>query len=565
MLTTNEQLFLELVNAARLDPEGEAARQGVGLNQGLEDGTIPGTPVQPLAPNAAIQEAAADHGSWMLETDTFDHDGIVLDPEEGPSDPGDRMEAAGYDVDDQPALWGENLAWLGHPDEVDPVAAITRHHDGLYESPDHRPNLFNPQFRETGTAQALGNFTREGTTYDSSMLTHKFGLSGSDVFLTGAVYDDADGDGFYSTGEGRGDVEISAQGSAAVTWDAGGYVLPVDSEDPVSVTLGSGADAMEVTVAFPDEFTVGSGTTAQTFDRNVKLDLVDGDRILTSGDITLGAGAREVALLGAVDNDATGNAADNTFHVGRGDNTLIGGGGTDRVMFSGAREHYEITDNGDDTHTVRDTRATPESDGVNTLSEIAYLEFSDTTLSLLPPGATTELAGQLSTPGGEAVPDTALRFTLSDGSERTVTTEDNGDFQLSLPDGLTGHLEMASGAERETGLEVGDALNVLRLAVGLEPSFGPATPHDMIAADVDFSGEIDVGDALDVLRAAVGLDTEDAQPGAYVLLDPEQSLDGMDADNVSYSRGMDVEHGDAGSLLTPEAVILGDLGTTQAV
>lgn len=75
MLTPNEQLFLELVNAARLDPEGEAARQGIALNDGLDSGTIPGTPVQPLAANANIQQAAAAHSQWMLDTDTFSHTG----------------------------------------------------------------------------------------------------------------------------------------------------------------------------------------------------------------------------------------------------------------------------------------------------------------------------------------------------------------------------------------------------------------------------------------------------------------------------------------------------------
>ena len=77
MLTANEQLFLELVNAARLDPLGEAARQGIDLNEGLAPGTIADTPVQALAPNAQVQQAAAEHGQWILATDTFEHTTIV--------------------------------------------------------------------------------------------------------------------------------------------------------------------------------------------------------------------------------------------------------------------------------------------------------------------------------------------------------------------------------------------------------------------------------------------------------------------------------------------------------
>ena len=38
--TDQEQLFLELINRARLDPAGEAVRYGIDLNKGLAAGTI---------------------------------------------------------------------------------------------------------------------------------------------------------------------------------------------------------------------------------------------------------------------------------------------------------------------------------------------------------------------------------------------------------------------------------------------------------------------------------------------------------------------------------------------
>ncbi len=541
MLTPNEQLFLELVNAARLDPEGEAARQGIALNDGLDPGTIPGTPVQPLAANANIHQAAAAHGQWMLDTDTFSHTGV------GGSRPGDRMEDAGY-VFEGTRSWGENIALWRTTGTVDLLAAIEEHHDGLYASPGHRENLFAPHFRETGASQIRGEFE---TGWDASMLTHKFGLSGSDVFLTGVIYDDTDGNASYSVGEGRGDLTVSADGAVTTSWGAGGYSLGLASSPAVTVTLGSGAGAIDVTMDLSGD--------------NVKLDLVDGNRILTSGDIILGDGASEVQLLGAVDNDATGNAADNIFHVGRGDNTVIGGAGTDRVVFTGARADYTVVENGDGTVTVTDNRPGAGADGTNTVSEVAYLDFSDESLSLLPPGDATALSGHLATPNGTPVAQTALRFSLSDGSEQSLTTDATGAFDLSLPEGLTGHLSMAPDAENTTALNVSDALDVLRLAVGLEPSFGPGTPHDLIAADVDFSGDIRVDDALNVLRAAVGLEADGAAPGAHVLLGSDQTLDGMQAGDVSYDRGMDLDHHLAGAALELDVVTLGDLGATNAV
>ncbi len=544
MLTANEQLFLELMNAARLDPPGEAARQGIGLNAGLAPGTIAAMPVQPLAPNALIQKAAADHGQWMLDTDTFSHTGA------GGSSPRDRMEAAGYVFEGQSA-WGENLAIWRTTGTIDLKAVISTHYNDLYASPGHRMNIFGGQFRETGVAQSVGEFTAAGSDWNTSIITNKFGTTGASVFLTGVIYDDTDADDFYSIGEGRDAFQVSAAGSATATWAAGGYSLALSSDPAVTVTLGTGANAMQVTVDLSGD--------------NVKLDLMNGTRILTSGNVVLGDGATEVQMLGAVDNSVTGNAEDNVFYIGRGDNVVTGGGGFDTVVFTGRRSDFTIVDNGSGQFTVTDLRSGPASDGTNTVRDVAVLAFTDLTVSLLPETAVTTLTGHLSTPGAAPAANLALRVTLSDGSARLAGSDASGDFSLGLPEGLTGRLDTQPGAGSPQSLTIGDALDVLRLAVGLPPSFGPATPHDLIAADVDFSRTVSVTDALNVLRAAVGLETPGAVPGEYVLLTPGQSFEGMTTNAVTYDRGIELDHAMAGSTLDLQVVMLGDLGATQAV
>ena len=72
-------------------------------------------------------------------------------------------------------------------------------------------------------------------------------------------------------------------------------------------------------------------------------------------------------------------------------------------------------------------------------------------------------------------------------------------------------------AETDAGIDVTDALNALRLAVGLDPSFGPADPMDFVAADVNRDTNVTVTDALDILRFAVGLETDNAP--RWVFLD----------------------------------------------
>ena len=560
MLTDNEQLFLELLNRARLDPLGEALRQGIDLNEGLPDPAqglqeIDPVPVQALAPNAHIQQAAEDHGQWMLDTDSFAHVG------DGGSSPGDRMAAAGY-VFEGSWQWGENIGMFNTTGDLDAeavigegIAGFKSHFDGLYASPGHRVNMFHADFRETGVSQTLGLFTapdQTGTERDwtTSMLTHKFGLSGSSVFLTGVVYDDLDADGLYSAGEGAGAMSVTAGGTATTTWAAGGYSLALGSNPAVEVTLGDGAGAISVTVDMSDE--------------NVKLDLVNGGRLLTSGNVVLGAGASDVQMLGAVNNSVTGNAADNEFHLGRGDNTLFGGGGTDTAVFTGLSTDYRITTLGDGRTEVADLRGGPETDGTNLLTDIAFLQFSDDTLAVGPSAAgPVALTGTLRAADGTAVPGTGLRFTLSDGTVLDTLTDAGGAFGLDLPDGASGHLDLADGSGPHDQPNVGDALDILRLAVGLAPSFGPATPHDLIASDVDRSGQVGVSDALDVLRAAVGLGADGV--GDAVLLGSDQPLDHLTPSDVSYSGGMGFDGLSADAQVELTLVILGDPGATLAV
>ena len=83
--SAQEQLILELVNRARLDPAAEAVRLGISLNEGLAAGTISNASKQPLAGNAALLAAARGHSQHMINVDQFAHSGI------GDGDPQSRM------------------------------------------------------------------------------------------------------------------------------------------------------------------------------------------------------------------------------------------------------------------------------------------------------------------------------------------------------------------------------------------------------------------------------------------------------------------------------------------
>lgn len=257
--TEYEQLMLELINRARADPLGEAARLGIGLNDGLPAGSISGEPKQALAFNAILISAARGHSQWMLDVDQFSHTGV------NGSSPGDRMSAASYPFAGGWG-WGENIAWRGTTGSLDHEAFTRALHDGLFNSPGHRENLLTDRFTDIGVGSLVGSFRPSSTAYNAMMTTHKFAYSGGTAgpLLTGVVYRDLNGNGLYDAGEGVAGASVRVVGGVYHTESStsGGYALPYSSSGSLSVNFES--------------HQIGGSLirTVQATGRNIKLDLV---------------------------------------------------------------------------------------------------------------------------------------------------------------------------------------------------------------------------------------------------------------------------------------------------
>ena len=261
--TEFEQYMLEMVNRARLDPTGEASRYGIDLNEGPPQTLISSAPKQPLAFNPHLLDSARQHSQWLLANNTFSHIGV------GGSTPGGRMTAAGYVFSGSWAN-GENLAWNGTNGVVDVSASIRMNHEDLFvdtseDGRGHRINLLNGRFREIGIGAEEGPFTTGGLTYNSLMITQDFGQTDANPasFLVGVVYQDRDGDGLYSPGEGLAGVSVMpAQGTYyAVTSASGGFAIPLDATSgALTVTVSQGPLSTPIT------------KTVQLTGQNVKLD-----------------------------------------------------------------------------------------------------------------------------------------------------------------------------------------------------------------------------------------------------------------------------------------------------
>jgi Ca2+-binding RTX toxin-like protein len=319
--TAFEQLIVELINRARLDPLAEAARQGFDLNAGLAAGTITVAQKQPLAFNTRLGDAADAHSSWMLSADVFSHTGS------GGSNPGQRMLAAGYEG----WTWGENIAWSGSTGSINVAAETVNHHDMLFESAGHRVNIMNSSFREIGVGMMTGDFRYGQTTYNALMTTQNFAASGSAFFVTGVVINDLDDDRFYDIGEGLGGVTVTVRNdmvneTSMATWSSGGYSLAINSYGERDVVFTGSGIAAE------------TGVRVDLGDGNVKIDLADSNTVIASATATLLAGAANLRLIGINPIDGTGNALGNAIHGNISANVLFGLDGNDALYGGGGND-----------------------------------------------------------------------------------------------------------------------------------------------------------------------------------------------------------------------------------
>ena len=334
--TAAEQFFLELMNRARLNPEAEAALQGITLNQGIAAGTLDNSQRQVLAINPFINQAADGHSNWMRANNIFSHTGS------GGSSAQTRMSVEGYNFTGSWA-WGENIAWIGSSGALDLVDAVIQMHNNLFKSTSgHRQNLLNNYFREAGVGLSnIGPYSQGGGTYANSVTaTQNFALSGSNVYVTGVSYNDTDANNFYSVGEGIGNrtVQLFQNGVAAssmATTAAGGYSVASSGTGTIEARFSGGGLTSEV------------GARFNMNGQNVKIDLVNGNTILTSHSATLTGTAQNMTLIGVNANSAIGNGLNNTLEGNAGNNTLDGDGGADTLQGNMGNDTYFVDNAGD--------------------------------------------------------------------------------------------------------------------------------------------------------------------------------------------------------------------------
>ena len=251
--TNDEQYYLELINRARANPTAEGIRLALttdanvlnaysafGVNLVLMQSQFALiAPAPPLSMNATLLDAARAHSQNMLQNNYQGHSG---------PDGSLTTRLAGYTSGSNGWSIGENVyaysksVWYGHAAfEVDwGGTALT---GGMQSPPGHRQNIHNPTFREIGVGVVLGS-NGGSTGVGPQLVTQDFGtVGGLSPFVTGVVYRDLNGNGFYDPGEGVGGVTVTIANvnNYAVTASSGGYSVPVPGSGDYTVTFSGGS------------------------------------------------------------------------------------------------------------------------------------------------------------------------------------------------------------------------------------------------------------------------------------------------------------------------------------
>lgn len=230
------------------------------------------------------------------------------------------------------------------------------------------------------------------------------------------------------TPQGNGDAAVARFSSPLPQFQIDSSFDYADAGDGALVVFGTQNDDLLYVGTGSKTITLGQGN--DTFISKVVADAdpldwsqVDGG----SGDDTLLGGAGREHLIGGDGNDyISGGAGNDLLEGGAGADRLDGGRGLDTAVFSVARADATISRNPDRTFTVSST-VSSTVDGVDLLSSIERLQFTDQTVSLKVPrndfngDGTSDVLLQS---GG-----TVVEWFLKDGAYqggRTVTTTATG-------------------------------------------------------------------------------------------------------------------------------------------
>ena len=136
-------------------------------------------------------------------------------------------------------------------------------------------------------------------------------------------------------------------------------------------------------------------------------------------------------------------------------------------------------------------------------------------------------------------------------------TSSNGVWDLSVQKNTDLVLEITKEIEDTKCITSGDALDALRLSVGLSTQAGTNSAFDYISADFNRDGKITSGDALEILKFSVGL--EGSSLPEWVFLKSDSAVGAVTKNDVTYESAATFYVGETDATIGLVGVLIGDV------
>ena len=152
-----------------------------------------------------------------------------------------------------------------------------------------------------------------------------------------------------------------------------------------------------------------------------------------------------------------------------------------------------------------------------------------------------------------------MQVTPEDGVQYVVRADKNGQFDLELADrNANFQLDLSMSYKTDSQLiDAQDALEVLRLSVGLDPTWGEADPKVFLAADFNRDGVVNAQEALEILQLAIASPEE--KEHEWLFIDSDEDLSDVTKDNVHYETDITVQAEDDMFELSLTSFLLGNV------
>jgi hypothetical protein len=139
----------------------------------------------------------------------------------------------------------------------------------------------------------------------------------------------------------------------------------------------------------------------------------------------------------------------------------------------------------------------------------------------------------------------------------TSTTDNVTVFETASGSNILVGADMGIDTASDKAIGAFDALQALRLAVGLDKSDETSEWHDYIAADINKDGRVGADDALNILKFAVGL--TDGPSADWVFADDDADYSAIDRKNTDYDEGILISNVMTDMFINMTGILVGDV------